>query len=224
MRSPVGQVVGLCVAAVVAFVTTAGAAVPPYADTVIHPTEAEFQQSIAVYQQAVAASDQDADAYYWLGVAYWQASSLNRNGTISYGADYLQRAIAALERAVSLNPKNIGAWLLLEEAYYTAGDVDKSFDAGDRLNALSVDLSQYTGAMPPAAPRGGPTVVIPPAPSTLAPANPAFRASDFVYAGDTDTKQLYPLSCHLPPMRHLVIFLDKWDAVSRGYTLVQQCP
>jgi len=224
MRSPVGQAVVLCVVAVVALATTAGAAVPPYVDSVIHPTEAEFQQSIAVYQQAVAASNQDADAYYWLGVAYWQASSLNRNGTISYGADYLQRAIAALERAVTLNPKKIGAWLILAEAYYTAGDLDKSFDARDRLNVLSTDLSQYTGAMPPPAPRGGPTVVVPPAPQTLVPANPAFRASDFVYAGDPDTKKLYPLSCQLPPMRHLVIFLDKWDAVSRGYTLAQQCP
>ena len=224
MSVRLGRMMGLCLAVVVAVATTTSAAVPPYSDNVIHPTEAEFQQSIAVYQQAVAASNQDADAYYWLGVAYWQTSSLNRNGTISYGADYLQRAIAALEQAVTLNPNHIGAWLLLEEAYYTAGDMDKSSDAGDRLNALGTDLSQYTGAMLPLAPRGGPTVVVPPAPQTLAPANPAFRASDFVYAGDPDTKRLYPLSCQLPPMRHLVIFLDKWDAVSRGYTLAQQCP
>jgi hypothetical protein len=102
--------------------------------------------------------------------------------------------------------------------------MDKSFEAGDKLNALGTDLSQYTGAMPAPVHRGGPTMVVPPLPQAQAPANPAFRASDFVYAGDPSTKKLYPLSCHpLPPMHSLVIFFDKWDAVSRGYT-VAACP
>ncbi len=226
--SPRGGVwVAACAAAAVLIGTAAaGGAVPPYADTTVHPTEAEFQQFIAPYQQAIAASSQDADAYYWLGIAYWQASSLARQGLIPYGADYLPRAIEALERTVTLDPGRLGAWLVLQEAYATAGKYDEAFGAAEKLAALSTDISLYSRGMPPAPRRGGPVTVAPPARTvTAVPApSPAFRAGDYTYAGDPATKKLYPLSCpRLPSMAHVAIFLNKWDAVSQGYT-VAPCP
>ncbi|HXX38894.1 MAG TPA: tetratricopeptide repeat protein [bacterium] len=223
-----GRLVVACAAAAVLIgAAAAGAAVPPYNDTAVYPTEAGFQQSIAVYQRAVSASTQDADAYYWLGVAYFQASVLWNQGLISYGADYLPRAIDALERAVTLNPAGIGAWLVLQEAYADAGDLDKSTAASDNVAALSHDLSLYNGAVPPVPQRGGPATVLPSAQQTqvVNPAGSAFRAGDFTYAGDPATKKLYPLSCRpLPPMPRLAIFFNKWDALAQGYTLVEHCP
>src|SRR5690348_8044078 len=81
------------------------AAVPPYDVAKIHPTEAAFVSSIKVYQDALAANPNDADAAYWLGSAYWSASILYRNGAIAYGKDYLDKAIGALERAVSADDR-----------------------------------------------------------------------------------------------------------------------
>jgi tetratricopeptide (TPR) repeat protein len=97
------------------------AAVPPYDAAKIRPTEAAFMASIKVYQDALAANPRDADAAYWLGDAYWEASVLYRNGSIPYGADYLNKSIASLERAVSIDDKYFSAWAVLVSAYQTRG-------------------------------------------------------------------------------------------------------
>src|SRR5207302_9392936 len=81
----------------------AAAALPQFDLTKIPLTEAAFTRSIQVYQRAAAANPRDAEAHYWLGVAYWEASLQHRNMLIPYGDGYLDKSIAELERAVKID-------------------------------------------------------------------------------------------------------------------------
>jgi tetratricopeptide (TPR) repeat protein len=101
--------------------TAAGAALPSYDTTKRYATEAEFVRSIQPYQVEAALNPRNPDATYWLGYAYWETSIYYRNGWIDYGADYLDKSIAALERTVSIDDKYLTAWLLLISAYHTRG-------------------------------------------------------------------------------------------------------
>ena len=150
---------GLLVVALIAgaLIEPSAAAVPPYDPARFYPTEADFARSIAVYERAIAADPQDGEAYFWLGDAYWLASELYRLGLVSYGAGYLDKAIALLERATGIDDKNLGAWIVLVEAYRTRadrarGDPEKEAMAEARLIAASFDLRVSTQAVPPSEP------------------------------------------------------------------------
>jgi tetratricopeptide (TPR) repeat protein len=210
------------------------AAVPPYDVMKIYPTEAAFASSIKVYQDALAANPKDADAAYWLGSAYWSASILYRNRTIGYGADYLDRAIGALERAVGADDKHMAAWQLLAEAYFTRGaapsavdppapsDGEKSLAAERKVLELSRDPQAANRGVPVAGVRNGVLAITYPA---LPDRTVRYRPADYMVVGDADTKLLYRYPCaSLPPIKRPMIFLTKWEAINRGYAPATVCP
>ena len=210
------------------------AGVPPYDSTKIYPTEAAFQSSIKVYQDALAANPKDADAAYWLGDAYWDASVLSRHHVVPYGEDYLDKSIAMLERAVGNDDKYMAAWQLLVIAYFTRGaapsvmdppalsDDQKSQAAAQKVIALSDDPSAANRGVPIAGKRSGEiTVKYLPLPDRSVKYNPA----DLFVVGDPDTKLLYRYPCaSLPAIRRPAFFLTKWEAFDRGYKAATVCP
>jgi len=193
----------------------AAAALPSYDMTRAHPGEAEFLRTIQPYQAALAANPKDADAAYGLGEAYWEASVLYRNGMISYGADYLDKSIAALERATSIDDKYLAAWLVLISAYHTQGDLAKADAAAQKAMALALDLSLAGRGSPRARVGNGKLAVqYVPLPDRAVRFNPA----DYFVIGDRDTKLVYKWPCaSLPPIAHGQLFLTKWEAFDRGY-------
>jgi tetratricopeptide (TPR) repeat protein len=210
------------------------AAVPPYDATKIRPTEAAFLASIRAYQDALAANPQDADAAYWLGDAYWEASVLYRNGSIPYGADYLNKAIASLERTVSIDDKYFAAWAVLVSAYQTRGarpslagppapsDADKSFAAAQKLIALSTDPAATNRGVPRSGAHNAEVAIRYPA---LPDRGARFNAADLLVVADPDTKLLYRFPCPgIPAIARPAIFLTKWEAFDRGYKPAAVCP
>ncbi len=210
------------------------AAVPTYDLAKIYPTEAAFASSIKVYQDALAANPRDADAAYWLGNAYWTASILYRNGAIAYGADYLDRAIAAAERAVSADDKNMAAWQLLAIAYFTRGaapgataapaptDDDKSLAAERKVLALSLDPQAANRGVPRA---GVHSAVVPVTYPPLPDRTVRYHPADYMVVGDPATKLLYRYPCaSLPAIQRPMLFLTKWEAINRGYSPATVCP
>jgi tetratricopeptide (TPR) repeat protein len=213
------------------------AAVPPYDLAKIHPTEAAFNGSIKVYQDALAANPQDADAAYWLGHAYWNASYLYRNGEVAYGADYLDKSIDALERAVHIDDKYLAAWQVLAVAYFTRGhfyeptasgqhvpsDDERSLAAEEKVLELGKDLRVARAGVPPRSGvrSGEVTFKYLPLPDRSVKFNPA----DYIVVGDPDTKLLYRFPCAtLPAIKRPMLFLTKWEAINRGYTPATVCP
>jgi tetratricopeptide (TPR) repeat protein len=210
------------------------AAVPPYDPAKIYPTEAAFNSSIKVYQDALAANPKDADAAYWLGNAYWTASIFYRNGLVPYGADYLDKAIDSLERAVSIDDKYMAAWQVLAVAYFTRhaapsasdepgpSDDDKSTAARLKVVELSRDPAAANRGVPRAGSRGGEVAVrYQPLPDPTV----RYRPADYLVVADPDTKLLYGFSCApLSSIKRPMIFLTKWEAISRGFTPATVCP
>lgn len=131
----------LCVTGLVilTLAATAAAAVPPF-NSVQFYTEAEFAAAIRPYTDAIARDPSDAEAHYWLGVAYLYGFRLFRLGLAPYGREFAPRAIASLERAVQLRPAFLGALLALLEAYALVDDQVKWAATIDRLMALSPPL------------------------------------------------------------------------------------
>lgn len=193
---------------------TAAAALPSY-DPTRMPGEAEFLRTIQPYESALAANPKDADAAYELGRAYWEASVLYRNGTISYGADYLDKSIAALERATRIDDRYLAAWLVLVSAYHSRGDEGKAQAAAEKAIALAFDLGVMGRAVPRAGARNQKIAVqYVPLPDRAVRFNPA----DYFVIGDRDTKLVYKWPCaSLPPIAHGQLFLTKWEAFDRGY-------
>ncbi len=212
------------------------AAVRPYDASKIYPNEAAFMASIKVYQDALAANPRDADAAYWLGDAYWEASVFNRNGSIPYGADYLDKSIASLERAVSIDDKYLAAWQLLAIAYPTRNatpggtalfpqapsDSDKGWAATQKVIALSRDPAAANRGIPRAGARNGEVAFRYP---ELPIRGVKFNPADLLVVGDADSKLLYQYPCStLPPIAHPALFLSKREAFDRGYRPATVCP
>ncbi|HEY3248953.1 MAG TPA: tetratricopeptide repeat protein [bacterium] len=118
---------------------SAAAAVPTL-DTSQMYTQEEFAVAIRPYTEAIARNPNDADAHYWLGIAYLHAFRLYRFGIAPYARDFAPRAIAALERALQLRPGMLGALLGLLDLYSMTGDQVKWAATFDRLIALTPPL------------------------------------------------------------------------------------
>lgn len=102
--------------------STATAAVPTFKTTRLY-SEAEFAAAIKPYTEAIARNANDADAYRWLGVAYFHAYRLYKYGFAPYAGGFGAKAIESLERAVQLSPEP-AIILILAEAYITVGRTD----------------------------------------------------------------------------------------------------
>jgi tetratricopeptide (TPR) repeat protein len=117
----------------------AAAALPSFDISQVY-TQAEFEAAIRPYTAAIAQNSNDADAHYWLGVAYLHAFRLSRFGIAPYARDYAPRAIAELERALQLRPGMMGALLALLDLYALTADQAKWAETFDRIVALNPPL------------------------------------------------------------------------------------
>ncbi len=112
--------------------TVSQAALPPFNTTRLY-SEAAFIAATKPYTEAIAANANDADAHYWLGMAYLNGARMFRFGFAPYGRDFAPKAIASLERAIQLRPASLRAYISLIEAYSVAGDRDQVRATLDRM-------------------------------------------------------------------------------------------
>src|SRR5713101_5798052 len=114
----------LVAAVLIALITApVGAAVPTFKTTRLY-SETEFAAAIKPYTDAIARNANDAEAYRWLGVAYFQLYRLYRYGFAPFAGGYGAKAAEALERSVQLKPEP-AVMLTLTELYLTVGRIDK---------------------------------------------------------------------------------------------------
>lgn len=132
-------VVLVVVVVVLATTASAWAAVAPF-DTSQFYTQAEFERAIRLYTDAIARNPNDADAHYWLGVAYLYGFQFFRRGLAPYAGGFAPRAEASLQRALQLRPGTLGTVLALLELYSLVGDQVKWAAMFDRLLALTPPL------------------------------------------------------------------------------------
>lgn len=126
-------------AVLVALVTTpASAAVPTFKTTRLY-SEAEFAAAIKPYTDAIARNANDADAYRWLGVAYFHLYRVYKYGFAPFASGYGTKAVESLERSVQLRPEP-AVMLTLAEVYITVGSVGKYAALTDRLIGLATPV------------------------------------------------------------------------------------
>ena len=111
----------------------------PRFDTSRVYSESAFTEAIRPYTEALARNPNDAQAHYWLGVAYLHAFRLYRWGVAPYAAGYGARAVQSLERAADLDPRPV-VLLTLLEAYAAVGDRARYDALIDRLGGLAEPL------------------------------------------------------------------------------------
>jgi len=129
----------LITAVLIALVTApVGAAVPPFKTTRLY-SETEFAAAIKPYTDAIARNANDAEAYRWLGVAYFHLYRLYRYGFAAFAGEYGAKATEALERSVQLKPEP-AVMLTLTELYLTLGRADKYAALTDRLIVLATPI------------------------------------------------------------------------------------
>ena len=124
------------VAILIALATAAVSAASPLFDSTRLYSEAEFTAAIKPYTDSIARSANDAEAHYWLGIAYLYAYQLSKLGLAPYAGRFGGRAVASLERSVQLKP-DPAAMLALEHAYILVGAVGKWAGLVDRLLAAT---------------------------------------------------------------------------------------
>lgn len=107
------------------------AAVPSFNITRFY-AEAEFAAAIRPYTEAIARNANDAEAHYWLGVAYLHGARLHRLGLAPYATGFAAKAVESLERATKLRA-DVRALVALMEAYAVINDQAKSADVTARL-------------------------------------------------------------------------------------------
>lgn len=115
--------------------TIAQAALPAF-DTSQLYTEAKFNAAIKPYTDAIARSANDAEAHYWLGVAYLHGARLNRFGLAPYAQNFAAKAVTELEQAMKLRPNLVTLTVLLD-AYSMVGDRDKYDAAFNRFFTIT---------------------------------------------------------------------------------------
>jgi tetratricopeptide (TPR) repeat protein len=103
----------------------------------VYSTEAEFNAATRVYQDAIAANRNSAEAHYWLGLAHVYAYRQFKSGLAPYARRYLRRAIPLLRQAVRLDPTNIGAYVALHDALFLNGQRNEALRV---LNAMRARL------------------------------------------------------------------------------------
>jgi tetratricopeptide (TPR) repeat protein len=118
--------------------TPVAAAVPPFNTTRLY-SETEFAAAIKPYTDAIARNAKDADAYRWLGVAYFHLYRIYTYGFAPFAGDYGTKAVEALERSVQLSP-DPAVMLTLAEFYITVGNVDSYTGLTDRLIGLATPV------------------------------------------------------------------------------------
>ena len=129
----------LIIAVLIALVTApVGAAMPAFKATRLY-SETEFATAIKPYTDAIARNANDADAYRWLGVAYFHLYRLYRYGFAPFAGGYGAKAAEALERSVQLKPEP-AVMLTLTELYLTMGRIDKYAALTDRLIVLATPI------------------------------------------------------------------------------------
>ncbi len=129
----------LVTAVLIALVTTpVAAAVPTFKTTRLY-SEAEFAAAIKPYTDAIARNANDADAYRWLGVAYFHLYRLYKYGFAPFAGEYGTKAIESLERSAQLSPEP-AVMLTLAEVYITVGRLDKYYALTDRLIGLATPI------------------------------------------------------------------------------------
>ncbi|MFN3483981.1 MAG: tetratricopeptide repeat protein [Planctomycetota bacterium] len=111
----------------------------PRFDTSRVYSESAFAEAVRPYTEALARNPNDAQAHYWLGVAYLHAFRLHRWGLAPYAAGYGSRAVQSLERAADLDPRPV-VLLALLEAYAAVGDRARFDSLIDRLGGLAEPL------------------------------------------------------------------------------------
>lgn len=128
-------VVGILIALAPA---VASAAVPAFNTTQLY-SAAEFAAAIKPYADSIARNANDAEAHYWLGVAYLYAFKLYRFGAAPYAGEFGGKAIASLERSSELKAQP-AAMMALAEAYIATGDFGKLPGLLDRLLGAAAPL------------------------------------------------------------------------------------
>jgi tetratricopeptide (TPR) repeat protein len=129
----------LLAAVLIALVTPPVAAVVPAFKTTRLYSETEFSAAIKPYTDAIARNANDADAYRWLGVAYFHLYRFYRYGFAPFAGGYGAKAVEALERSVQLNPEP-AAMLTLAEVYITVGRLDQYGALTDRLIGFATPI------------------------------------------------------------------------------------
>src|SRR5947199_8372661 len=104
------------VAILIALATAAVSAASPQFDSTRLYSEAEFTAAIKADTDSIGRSANDAEAHYWLGVAYLYAYQLSKLGLAPYAGRFGGREVASLERSVQLKP-DPAAMLALEHDY-----------------------------------------------------------------------------------------------------------
>jgi tetratricopeptide (TPR) repeat protein len=135
MRST-GLFLSVMLVVAVALPLQAGPAAAPLFDSTRVYSEETFAAAIRPYETAIARNANDADAHYWLGVAYMHVWRLYKFGLAPYAAGYNRRAVVALERALQLRATPVFMVRLLE-AYGAAGDRRRYDALFDRVGALA---------------------------------------------------------------------------------------
>ncbi len=133
-----GRMVLVAAVLAVLVATPVTAAVPTF-KTIRLYSEAEFAAAITPYTDAIARNANDADAYRWLGVAYFHLYRLYKYGFAPFAGGYGAKAVESLERSVQLRPEP-AVMLVLAEVYITVGSINKYAALTDGLIRLATPL------------------------------------------------------------------------------------
>jgi tetratricopeptide (TPR) repeat protein len=130
----------LVTAVLIALATTpVAAAVPTFKTTRLY-SEAEFAAAIKPYTEAIARNANDADAYRWLGVAYYHLYRLYKSGFAPFAGGYGAKAAESLERSAQLRPEP-AVLVTLAELYIAMGRPDLWSAMVDRLRPLAIPIT-----------------------------------------------------------------------------------
>ena len=138
MEARMGRMVVLTAVLIALVTAPVAAAVPTFKTTRLY-SEAEFGAAIKPYTDAIARNANDADAYRWLGVAYFHLYRLYKYGFAPFAGSYGGKAVEYLERSVQLKPEP-AVMLALAEAYMTVGAPNQYAALAERVGRLATPV------------------------------------------------------------------------------------